>query len=224
MTALKFGWILCVLSAIVSAIVLSQSPEGIEIPLHWGIDGTPDRYGPAWEGLFMPPGVMALVLTIFSVLKWIEPRQENLEKSSTARGGIALAVVLMMLILQAGTIAFVFGNEVPMVRLALFAVGLTLMVVGNFLGKTRSNFFIGIRTPWTLSSDEVWRKTHRLGGKVFMLAGALVGVGAWVLSESNLTHLIIVVIVPAIFIPATYSWWLWRQEQAVADDSESKSG
>ena len=212
MTALKFGWVICVLSAVVSAVVLQQVPEGMEVPLHWGIDGTPDRYGPAWEGLFMPPGVMALVLGIFSILKWIEPRQENLQKSLPARGGIALAVVLMMLVLQAGTIAIALGNEVPMVRLVLFAVGLMLTVMGNFLGKTRSNFFIGIRTPWTLSSDDVWRKTHRLGGKLFMVAGLLLATGSWFLAEANLEYLVIAGVVPAALIPVLYSWWLWRQE------------
>lgn len=213
MTAFKFAWIVCALSVIVSFVVLLQVPEGVEVPLHWGIDGTPDRYGPAWEGLFMPPGVMAFVLGIFSILKWIEPRQENLQKSMRARGGIALAVVLMMLVLQAGTIAVALGNAVPMVRLVLFAVGLMLMVMGNFLGKTRSNFFIGIRTPWTLSSDEVWRRTHRLGGKLFMVAGAVMTAGAWVLAEANLGYLIVAGVVPATVIPVVYSWWLWRQEK-----------
>lgn len=214
MTTFRFAWIVCVLSAIVSAIVFVQIPDGVQVPLHWGIDGTPDRYGPAWQGLFMPPAVMAFVLGIFSILKWIEPRQENLQKSMRARGGIALAVVLMMLVLQAGTISIALGNEVPMVRLVLFAVGLMLMVMGNFLGKTRSNFFIGIRTPWTLSSDDVWRRTHRLGGKLFMVAGAVMTAGAWVLAEANLEYLIVAGVVPATVIPVVYSWWLWRQEKS----------
>lgn len=214
MTALKLGWIICVLSLIVSLIVLQQVPQGVELPLHWGIDGQPDRFGPAWEGLFMPPVIMALVLGVFSILKWIEPRQENLKKSNRARGGIAMGVVLMMLVLQAGTVAMAFGHDVPMVRLVLFGVGLMLIVMGNFLGKTRSNFFIGIRTPWTLSSDEVWRKTHRLGGKLFMLSGSVMLVGAWIIAESDLEYLILGGVLPAALIPVFYSWWLWRQEQS----------
>ena len=134
-----------------------------------------------------------------------------------ARGGIALGVVLMMLVLEAGNIAIALGNEVPMVRLVLFAVGIMLMVMGNFLGKTRSNFFIGTRTPWTLSSDEVWRRTHRLGGKLFMVAGAVLMAGAWVLAEANLEYLIVVGVVPASVIPVIYSWWLWRQEQSESE-------
>mgnify|MGYP002631166598 CR=1 FL=1 len=217
MTAFKFAWIVCALSAIAAAIVTLQIPDGVQVPLHWGLDATPDQYGPAWQGLFMPPAVMVFVLGIFSILKWIEPRQENLQKSMRARGGIALGVVLMMLVLEVGNIAIALGNEMPMVRLVLFAVGIMLMVMGNFLGKTRSNFFIGIRTPWTLSSDEVWRKTHRLGGKLFMASGAILMAGAWVLAEANLEYLIVAGVVPSTVIPVVYSWWLWRQEQ-----SESK--
>ena len=221
---MRYLWIICALSVLTSVMVFQQIPEGMELPIHWGADGAPDRFTPAWKGLFLPPAVMIVMVGIFSVLKWVEPRAENLQKSLRARDGFALAVVLMMLVLQLGAIGSVMGYEISKLRLVLFAGGLGLLVMGNFMGKTRSNFFIGLQTPWTLASETVWRKTHRFGGKLQILAGVLMMIGAWVLSEITFKYVAFAIVLPAILIPAAYSWWLWRQEQAVTDDSESKSG
>jgi uncharacterized membrane protein len=211
MITLKAGWILCAISAIVSVIVLQEIPTGMELPLHWGIDGQPDRFGPAWKALFMPPFVMAILLGIFSSLKWFEPRKDNLQKSLRALSGIVMGAILMMLVLQAGNVALALGNEVSMVRLVIFSIGLMLIVTGNFLSKTRSNFFIGIRTPWTLSSDVIWRRTHRLGSRLFMLSGAIMLVSSWIIAQNYFIYLVLGVVLPAALIPVFYSWWLWRQ-------------
>lgn len=213
MSALKVGWIIFVITAAVSFYVIGTAPAGIEVPVHWGADGNVDRYGSVMEAMLVPPGAMALVLGIISALKWFEPRQENLKRSNTARGWIALSVVLLMMVLHAGTVALVYGYEAPMLRLVFFGIGLTLTVMGNFLSKIRSNFFLGIRTPWTLSSDEVWRKTHRLAGKLFMLAGLLLLASAWIVSENSLTYAVVGLVLPAALIPAIYSWWLWKKGQ-----------
>ena len=214
MTALKTGWVIFAITAAISAYYIGTAPAGIEIPIHWGIDGSPDRMGSVTEGMLMPPAVMLLILAVMSALKWFEPRKENLLRSNTARGWIALSVILLMMVIEVGNIAILNGYEAPMVRLVFFGVGLMLMVMGNFFSKVRSNFFIGIRTPWTLSSDQVWQKTHRLGGKLFMLAGALLVPAAWGLAESALIYAMAALIVPAVLIPAFYSWWLWKKEQS----------
>ena len=100
-----------------------------------------------------------------------------------------------------------------MLMIVGLAVGTLFIIVGNYLGKTRSNFFIGIRTPWTLSSDSVWQKTHRLAGKLFMLSGLIIVVSSWFIANSNLGTLVIFTVLPAALIPCIYSWWLWRSEQ-----------
>ena len=213
MTALKMGWVIFVITAAVAAYYIGTAPAGIEIPVHWGIDGTPDRYGSVTEGMATPPGVMLLVLTIMSVLKWLEPRQENLKRSNKARGWIALAVVMLMAVLEVGNVFIVEGHDVPMTRVVFVGVGLMFVIMGNFFGKIRSNFFIGVRTPWTLSSDEVWRQTHRLSGKIFMLAGALLMPVAWIAPEGWLFYTMLFVMIPTILTPLVYSWWLWKKEQ-----------
>lgn len=216
---MKYLWIICILSVLASVVVFQQLPEGAELPSHWGADGIADRHSAAWKGLFMPPALMIVMLGVFSGLKWVEPRQENLNKSLRARDGFALAIVLLALVLQFGTIATALGLEVPKSRLAVFGGGLAFLIMGNFMGKTRSNFFIGLQTPWTLASEDIWRRTHRLGGKLQMFAGAVMIISAWVIAEESLKYAVFVIALPAIFIPMVYSWWLWRQEQKQLQES-----
>lgn len=213
MKAMKLGWIIFALTSIFSAYVIGASPSGIEIPVHWNIDGEPDRYGSVYEAMLVGPAVMLLILTVMSVLKYIEPRQENLKKSDTARGWIALATVLLMLIITAANYFIIQGYEVPMVRVVFSGIGFMFMILGNFFQKIRSNFFLGLRTPWTLSSDEVWRQTHRLAGRLFMVVGAVLVPIAWVFSEDGLTYTMAFLVIPATLIPVIYSWWLWKKEQ-----------
>lgn len=214
MNAIKLGWIVCVITAAVAVVTLQQIPEGMELPLHWDIDGQADRIGPAWQGLFMPPMALAIILIIFSALKYLEPRTENLRNSSRAIGGIVLAVVVLMVTLEVVYVSLALGHDVPVIRFVFFSVGLMFTIIGNFLSKMRSTFFVGIRTPWTLSSDDVWRKTHRLGGRMFMILGAIIALGAWFIQDRALTQLTAAgTVITAIFVVA-YSWWLWRKEQA----------
>ena len=211
---MKYLWVICVLSVIASIVAFQAIPEGMEMPATWSADGDPDRSRPAWKGLFIPPAVMVFMVGAFAALKWVEPRKENLQKSLRARDGFALAVVLMMLVLQFGTIAAVLGYELTKMRLVLVAAGLAFIIMGNFMGKNRSDFFIGIQTPWNLSDEDNWRKTHRFGGKLFMFAGAMMLAGTWVLAEADIRAAAITCMVVPTLIPVIYSWWLWRQEQA----------
>ena len=95
-----------------------------------------------------------------------------------------------------------------------FSMGILFMMIGNYLSKTRSNFFIGIRTPWTLSSDAVWQKTHRLAGKLFMLSGLTIVIFCLFMPIANIGTLITFTVLPAALIPCIYSWKLWKEEQS----------
>lgn len=93
-----------------------------------------------------------------------------------------------------------------------FLVGIMFIIMGNYMGKIRPNWFMGIRTPWTLSSDEVWNKTHRLGGKLFVLAGALLILVAFLPGSVTLVTLIIGV-AAVVIIPTVYSFILFKREK-----------
>ena len=90
-----------------------------------------------------------------------------------------------------------------------------ILVIGNQLGKSRSMYLVGIRTPWTLASEEVWVRTHRLGGKLMVLAGlAMIGAALLPLPSGLLWTVLIAAVILAAVVPIVYSYLLWRREQA----------
>uniref|UniRef100_A0A2A4YRW5 SdpI family protein n=1 Tax=OCS116 cluster bacterium TaxID=2030921 RepID=A0A2A4YRW5_9PROT len=105
------------------------------------------------------------------------------------------------------------GYDVMSFRILMSGLMILFIISGNFSSKLRSIFFIGIRTPWTLSSEENWKLTHRLGGRIFMICG-VVGFVITLIVPSNqmMSYLTFAVLLPCVIIPVAYSWYLFWQE------------
>jgi uncharacterized membrane protein len=213
MNILKLCWGIAIISLLTSLFLINTLPEGLQLPIHWNIDGEVDRYADASIAFLFPPAVNILILSVFSVLSKLDPRKKNIQLSQKSIAAFSLCITFLMLIIEVSYIAMANGINVPMMKVVGLAVGILLIITGNYLGKTRSNFFIGIRTPWTLSSDAVWQKTHRLAGKLFMIAGLIIVVYCLFLPMSNLGVLVIFTVLPSALIPCIYSWRLWKVEQ-----------
>ena len=219
MNILKLCWGIAIISLLTSLYLINTLPEGLQLPIHWNIDGEVDRYAEAPIAFIFPPAVNILILSIFSILSKLDPRKKNIQLSHKSIAAFSLCITLLMLTIEASYIAMANGIQVPMMMVVGLTVGILLIVTGNYLGKTRSNFFIGIRTPWTLSSDAVWQKTHLLAGKLFMIAGLIIVICCLFIPISNLGSLVIFTVLPSALIPCIYSWWLWKVEQN--DDQSS---
>src|SRR5207245_1106967 len=156
----------------------------------------------------------AAVAAILALVPSLEPRARNLAMSGRAYvigwiGGLALiAVAYMALVLNAT------GHQVRIQVVVPVTVGALLVVIGNYLGKTRSNFFFGVRTPWTLSSELSWAKTHRLAGRLFVLCGLLIVVVALVAPGPTTAVVIGMAITSMVVIPVLYSYLVWRTDPA----------
>ena len=193
-------------------------PEG-NIPVHWGADGTPDRYADRSEAVFtlwMIPVITLFSASILALAPLLEPLKDNLYKSRTAYTVIWSSVMLLMLAVQAG-IAYMMvqsastnvdGNE--FVRFIMAAAAIMFIIKGNYLPKTRQNWFLGIRTPWTLSSASVWEKTHRLAGRLFVLTGFINLIAAFVLDGVWLVFAFVGCVLAAALISVAYSYIAWR--------------
>jgi uncharacterized membrane protein len=176
-----FALALVVAAFVVTGTLYSRLPE--KIPSHWNIRGEVDSYTSKPFGPFVLPAVMAVLALILLVLPAVSPRGFRFERFRGIWGILQAAVLALLLYVHAMILFSTIGKPVDMTRGVEAGFGLLLAVVGNFFGKLTRNFFVGIRTPWTLASDEVWMKTHRLAGKLFVLAGlamfalALAGAG-----------------------------------------------
>ena len=179
--------------------------------IHWNANGQPNGYGSRAFGAFFAP-IMALFLwAVLRGLPSIDPRGENYAKFQGSYDLVVDVVVTFLVVIQVGIIGSALGWSVRINRLLPLVVGGLILVIGNVLPRVRSNWWIGIRTPWTLSSDAVWTKTHRVGGYLMSAAG-IVTIFSALLPTRWSFHVMLVAIGGALLGAVVYSYFAWREE------------
>ena len=198
------------IASMVAGVML---PADVQLPYHWALDGEPDGLTGKWTALLLAPATIGAVSLLFYFMPTIEPRREGLARSQGLYlwgwvGLLLVGAMMEVVLLSAG-----FGWGLPVNRLLVGAVAVMLVMIGNQLGKSRSMFLIGLRTPWTLSSEEVWIKTHRLCGKLMVVGGlAMLAAALLPLPVSALVGITIGVIAVSAGVPIVYSYIAWRRE------------
>lgn len=217
-TGLIFSTIAVIGMCAVNLWAMPQIPD-IEVPVHWGIDGTPDRYGDRGEAIFalwMIPAATVFVTLLLAIAPRLDPNGDNLMKSRKAYVTIWCSAMIMLLAVHAGIAMLMLRSVVAdpdaneFVRFVIAGSAILIIIKGNYLPKTRSNWFLGIRTPWTLSSDITWEKTHRLAGRLFMISGFICLVGAFALEGGWLIVMFMSTLLPTVLISVAYSYLIWR--------------
>jgi uncharacterized membrane protein len=182
-----------------------------EIPTHWGLDGQVDGWSPRWPGAFIAPGVATLVFALIQAMPRIDPRRRNVERSGENRLLMANLIVLFLGLLEVLTLGVALGWPVDVSTGITVGLGLLLIGMGNYLPRIRSNWWIGIRTPWTLDSERVWRDTHRVGGRAFVIGGLVLLLVPLV--PGAVRHpLTLSVLILIAAVPLGYSFIAWKRE------------
>jgi uncharacterized membrane protein len=205
-----FGLVIAALAVAASMWAYPQLPP--TVATHWNLRGTPDGFSSRAMAVSIIPVVILVMTGLFSVLPKLDPRRENYAKFISTYWLIANAVIVFMLIAHGMIIASGLGYSVKIDRLMPIGVGLLFIFLGNYLTRVEPNWFVGIRTPWTLSSDTVWRKTHRTGGWLMVLGGLLVAACAFLPHGAFLPVFVAAIIIIAV-IPIVQSYVLWKREQ-----------
>ena len=206
-----FGLVIAVVAVALSLWAYPRLPPSVVT--HWSLNGTPDGYSSRLWALAIIPIMLVIMTVIFNVLPKIDPRHENYVKFLSSYWLIANAVIVFLLVAHGLIIAAGLGFSIKIDRLMPLGIGLLFVFLGNFLTRVEPNWFVGIRTPWTLSSDTVWRRTHRTGGWVFVIGGLVLASTALLPRAAFLPLLIAtIVIMPA--IPIVQSYVLWKREQS----------
>lgn len=162
-----------------AARVMADLPPGKLLAVHFDAAGAPDGWAPAWLALLVIPALSLGMLALFALLPKIDPRGENLLRSTTAVQTTILAVMGVMTVVQLLVAAHALDIPAPVAPVVATAVGLLFVLIGNVMGKLRWNYTVGIRTPWTIADQRVWDRTHRFAGRLFVAAGAAMAAGAW---------------------------------------------
>ena len=191
-----------------------------QIPMHWNIQGEVDSYGGKLLGTTAIPGLNLVLFVLFILLPYIDPRKENYQKFSRVYTIFRWTMHLFFVILYLLTLVYALneGKELPSYLSVSFVVPLFVsilfIIIGNYLGKIKDNFFIGIRTPWTLSSKEVWYKTHRLASRLFVLSGFLGLIGSFFQGMISFIMLMVPIMISTIYI-LIYSYLEYRKEKKI---------
>ena len=193
-----------------SMAVYSRLPE--DVPMHWGLSGAPDRFGSRLEGAFLMPLVMGVIYILMQWYPSRDPRAGNIEKFRAAYDSVVTATIALLSGIHVVALGSALGWRINMPTVVLAGAGVLFVLLGNLMPLARSNFIFGIRTPWTLSSDQVWTRSHRVGGYAMVAAGLATLFGAFVGGTRGpsiaLTSLVIAGIVPVV-----YSYVLWNRER-----------
>src|SRR3989440_1233775 len=205
-----FGLVIAVLAAPISIWAYPRLPP--TVATHWNLRGTPDGFSSRGLAVAIMPLLIVAMTGLFNVLPKIDPRRENYARFLTSYWLIANAVIVFMLVAHAMIIASGLGFSVRVDRLMPVGVGLLFVFLGNYLTRVEPNWFVGIRTPWTLSSDTVWRKTHRTGGWLMVIGGLVLAIGAFLPHGAFLPLLVGTILLVAL-IPIVQSYVLWKREQ-----------
>jgi uncharacterized membrane protein len=180
-----------------------------QVPVHWGVGDQPDQLVPkekALPYLLIGPGVMLLMLVLTWLLPWLSPW--DVERFHDIFQYIMALMVILFAYVQATLVLAAVGAPIPMPRSLVAGIFLFFALLGNVLGKVRRNFWVGVRTPWTLANEKVWNATHRLSAWLFLGLG-LVGFVA-VLAGVNLL-IVMGVFIAAILWPIIYSLVLYKR-------------
>jgi len=202
--------ILCFLAVqyILGVSFFDQLPE--QMTSHWNTAGQPDDTMPKLFGAFLLPIVSTCIALLMLLLPYIDPLRKNLEKFRSVYDGFIVMLVVFLTYIHALMLMANLGYQLNMGRFVLFGMAVLFLYIGILLRQSKRNWFVGIRTPWTLSSDTVWEKTHKVASLLAMLTAFACLIGA---IEPTLGFTLLFVSV-GIFVVGSvgYSYVAYRQE------------
>ncbi len=202
--------VLIVAATLVGILLWNQLPE--QMASHWDVNDQVNGYMPKFWGLFLMPLVTLGMLALFLIIPEIDPLKANITQFREVFNLFIALIIGFMIYVHGLTLAWSLGYHNFKMSMAMLPfMGLLFIAIGFMLRKAKRNFFIGIRTPWTLSSDRVWDETHRLGATLFMVSGALAVVGGFFGGMVAFWMLFVPLIGSTLFL-LVYSYVLYRRE------------
>ena len=197
-----------VILAVTAGIAVAYPHLSATVPLHWDAHGRVNGWGPKWSLFLWGPGIMTLLMLLFWALPWLSPRQFEVDSFRRTYLYIMVVVAAMLGYINLIVLAAGVGIMIDISRAVIGGISLLLALLGNVLGKVRRNFYIGVRTPWTIANEHVWNATHRFAAKTFFIGGlaglacAIFGTPFW---------LALVAILTGALLPAVYSLVVYKQ-------------
>jgi uncharacterized membrane protein len=199
---------------IIAAVVISIAaypnlPE--RMPMHWGVNGEVNGWSSRLWGAWLIPLVMAAMWLFLRAIPHIDPRKANYARFAGMYDTVIVLILGFLLVMHGIVIAAAMGRDVKMDRIMMPLVGIFIAAIGFLIPRAAPNWFIGIRTPWTLTSDESWVKTHKLVGPLFIGLGLLMALSSFIAPEQAIWILVAAAIGIVVFL-FVYSYRVWKAD------------
>ncbi len=202
-------WIVTAIAIVVAIVGIFIMPD--IIPTHFGPSGAPDAWGSKYTVLLYP-AILVLVSVLAVPMIKLDPKMNNYERFSKYYYNFFFGFALFFVVVEVSNIAIALGADINVGSIICFVVGVLMLFVGNMMPKIKQNFFFGIKTPWALTDEENWFKTHRLGGKIFVMAGIAMMIAAFIPGTFKIWIVLAGIIVMTL-IPFVYSYMLFKRKQ-----------
>jgi uncharacterized membrane protein len=192
------------------AYIWNQLPQ--EVPIHYNVKGEIDRYGDKSELIMIPILLPLLIYVLLLVVPYIDPKKQ-IQKMGNKYHSLKLVLTLITSVLALFIIHSTKAESLANPSFIFLILGVMYLILGNYFKTIKAYYFIGIRTPWTLESEYVWKETHKLGGKVWFVGGILAIISSLLLSvETNIKVFLTITIIIAL-IPIIYSYLLFKKQK-----------
>ncbi len=202
--------VLILIAIILSFYFYSRFP--LEVPMHWNIAGEVDGYGSRGVAAFLIPVVILAMYLLFLFLPAVDPKKDRYEEFRKTYHVFKSLIIFFMFVLYVSTSLSAIGYYINIGMVAPVMIGALFIAIGNYMSKIKTNWFLGIRTPWTLSSEEVWNKTHRFGGRAFIFGGFLIASISFIPLKFKLLTLIAALTI-MILGTIIYSYLVYSKEE-----------
>jgi len=213
MMVMRSRWLGYVVAAVAAAVSVWAYPRlPPRVATHWGLSGQPDGYSSRLVAALMLPLMILGMRALLSVLPRIDPKGENYQKFAGTYWLIFNGVIVFMGVMHLAILGFGMGAPVRMDRVVAAGVGVLFIVIGNYITRVEPNWFVGFRTPWTLSSERVWHRTHRVGGWILVAGGVLIVLTLFVPAGAVMPVFITTIALVAV-VPVVLSYLWWRRER-----------
>ncbi|MCL4367409.1 SdpI family protein [Patescibacteria group bacterium] len=192
---------------IAGAILLYPELPSI-LPVHWGINGQADGFLPKTYAVWLLPGLALLVFGLFKILPSLDPKRDKYAFFKREWQIMQIAIIAFFAYMEFVTFYLALNPTMQIQHFIFIGLGLLFILIGNFLAKVRQNYFIGVKLPWTLASEDNWNKTHRFAGWCFVVAGIITvieGIVIWFAPG-----IIFASIILAALLPIIYSFLLFK--------------
>ncbi len=200
--------VLIIIAFVLAIYLYPKMPE--QMASHWNGNGEVNGHMPKFWGLFLMPIISLACLLLFIFIPRIDPLKKNIKKFINYYDAFVIIILAFLFYIYLLTLAWNLGTVFNMTKMIIPPIGVLIYFSGILIQNAKRNWFIGIRTPWTLSNEVVWKKTHRIGAKLFKTAGVIIILSLWF--QSIAIWLVLISVLIAALYPIFYSYFEYQRQ------------